>query len=120
MFMSIFIWLELPHTVVARGSHTARLGHHTPAKDPPHVGQGFVLPHLPTPHKNPPCLLEPPEVKALASDRAVVKEPRVKSCHEAVTVTWPGAGKRTERGQDGHGVLLNERGTSQSKSPMGV
>ena len=26
-----------------------------------------------------------------------------------MTVTWPGAGKRTERGQGGHGVLFNEQ-----------
>ena len=26
-----------------------------------------------------------------------------------MTVTWLGAGKRTERGQDGHGVLFNEQ-----------
>ena len=27
-----------------------------------------------------------------------------------MTVTWPGAGKRTERGQLGHGVLFNDQG----------
>ena len=41
-------------------------------------------------------------------DRAVVEEPRVKSCHRWVTVTGPGAGKRSERGQFGHAVLENE------------
>ena len=48
------------------------------------------------------------QVKALVCDRAVVEERRVKSCHRWVTVTGPGAGKRTERGQFGHAVLENE------------
>ena len=48
------------------------------------------------------------QVKALVCDRAVVEELRVKSCHRWVTVTGPGAGKRTERGQFGHAVLENE------------
>ena len=29
VFVSIFIWPQLPHTVVGQGSHMARLGHHT-------------------------------------------------------------------------------------------
>ena len=73
--MSIFIWLELPHRVVARGSHTATSGHHSPhlVKSAHMSAMALFLP--PTPHKNPlPMHHYPPEVKALASDRAVVKE----------------------------------------------
>ena len=29
VFTSIFIWLELPHTAVAEGSHMGTLGHRT-------------------------------------------------------------------------------------------
>ena len=76
VFTSIFIWLELPHTAVAEGSHMGTLGHRTAAKEQPHVGHGFVLP--PTPIKTLQSLVG----KSPSSDRAVVKVLRVKSCQQ--------------------------------------
>ena len=127
--MSIFIWLELatrwwqgeatrPRRVTPPGKEPPH--HTTPGKERPHVGHGSVLPLHPRPHKNPPFNY-PPEVKALASDRAVVKEPRVKSCQEANDSNMAGGREayRTRAGRSRCAVerAAREGGTNQSKGP---